>query len=425
MLFGLYRGFTRLFGPLAPLILARRAARGKEDPARRGERLGTASTPRPDGKLVWIHAASVGEAQSAQILIDRLLAGYPGLGILMTTGTVTSATLLAKRLPHRVIHQFVPIDRPDCVGRFFDHWRPDAVIWLESELWPNKLHEISRRAIPAILANARLSPRSFARWSRAPSFAKKLLDSFDLILPGDSNTADRLRALGGQTFGPTGNLKYSAEPLAADPAALNSLNEAIGDRPVWLAASTHPGEEALMLDAHRRLAAQIPNLLTLLAPRHPDRGEEVEALIRSAGLSQARRSNGQLPQADTDVYLADTLGELGLFYRLSPLVFVGGSLVSQGGHNPVEPALLDCAILTGPHTENFADIFAEMISERAVRQIPDGPALADAVSALLADDGSRKALAKAAGASAQTRSTVIDRAMGAMAPILLKAGLEP
>lgn len=424
MLFGLYRGFTTLFGPLAPLALARRETRGKEDPDRRGERLGHASAPRPEGKLVWIHAASVGEAISGQILIDRLLAAHAGLQILLTTGTVSSARLLATRLPPAARHQFIPIDRPDCVERFLDHWRPDCAIWLESELWPNLLHGVGRRGIPAILANARLSERSFARWSWAPAFARRLIGTFELVLPGDRKSAERYAAFGAR-MGPTGNLKYSAQVLPGDEAAQQALHAALAGRPFWLAASTHPGEEEQVLAAHRAMRERHPGLLTILAPRHPPRGPDVARLIDEAGLKASIRSAGQQPGADTDIHLMDTLGEMGMLYRLAPLVFLGNSLSAQGGHNPLEPAKLDCAILTGPNTANFSDIFGAMEKEKAVLIVRDASDLARVAGDLLTDGAGRAALAGAAARFADERSAVIDRALEAMAPILEKAGLGP
>lgn len=425
MLLGLYRGFTTVFGPLAPLLLDRRASRGKEDPARRPERLGQASRPRPNGKLVWIHGASVGEAMSAQILIDRLLALDETLNILLTTGTVTSARLFEKRLPPSAIHQFVPIDRPDCVNRFLDHWRPDLAIWLESELWPNLLDSVARRSIPAVLANARLSRRSFSRWSRLPSLARRLIGTFDLVLPGDANSAERYQALGARTLGPTGNLKYSAPVLPADPDLVESLTDAIGGRPVWLAASTHPGEDQQVIAAHTAIAEQFKDLLTIIAPRHVERGAEIAGLIGEAGLDHRARSKDQLPDETTDVYLADTLGELGTLFRAVPIVFVGGSLVPIGGHNPVEPARLGCAILTGPKTENFADVFAAMEAEDAVQLVQDGPSLADAVGELLSDPAKCSEQASRAERSATARAAVIDAAMQSLQPVLSRAGLSP
>ena len=424
MLFGLYRGFTILFGPLAPLALSRREARGKEDPARRGERLGTASLPRPEGKLAWIHAASVGEAISAEILIKRLLDGRPGLSVLLTTGTVSSANLLQGRLPDRAFHQFVPIDRPDCVSRFLDHWRPDCAFWLESELWPNLVDGVARRSIPAALINARLSERSFRRWSMAASLARRLIGAFDVVLPGDGKSGERYAALGARAIGPVGNLKYSADALPGDEAAQTSLNAALGGRPHWLAASTHPGEEEAVIEAHKALRDRVPGLVTVVAPRHPPRGPEVAELVRRAGLRLSVRSEGQTPGAETDIYLADTLGEMGTFYRASSVVFLGGSLVALGGHNPLEPAKLDCAILTGPETFNFEDIVAAMVAEGAIRVVRDTAELAEEAARLLADAGQREALARAAQRAAEARSAVIDEALEAIAPILHRAGLH-
>jgi 3-deoxy-D-manno-octulosonic-acid transferase len=360
MLYALYRGLTDLADPLVPLLLDRRQAAGKEDPARRGERLGRPGAARPPGRLVWLHGASVGEALSAQALIRRLLERDPDGHVLLTTGTVTSAGMMAQRLPPRAVHQFVPVDRMAYVRRFLDHWQPDLVLWIESEIWPNLLTEIGRRGIPAAMINARMSERSFRRWRRTPGTIGRLLRVFRLVLPWDDGEAAKLAALGAPKIGPAGNLKFSSDPPGGDPAALEALRAAVGDRPLWLAASTHDGEEAVAAEAHRALAEVLPELLTVVVPRHPARGEAIAGAVRAAGLALARRSAGRLPEAGTPVYLADTMGEMGVFLRLAPIVFVGGSLVPHGGHNPIEAAQLGSAILYGPHMTNFPEIAREL-----------------------------------------------------------------
>ncbi len=421
MLYTLYRGLTSLAGPLVPVLLDRRRAAGKEDPARRGERLGVAARPRPAGRLVWVHAASVGEALSVIELIRRLLALDSQLSVLMTTGTVTSARLMADRLPGRAFHQFVPVDRLSYVRRFLDHWRPDLVLWVESELWPNLLTEIGRRRIPAAMINARMSGRSFARWRQVPSTVRRLIGVFSVILPWDGQEAEKLRALGVTGVGPAGNLKFSSEPPAADAGALAALGAAIGDRPLWLAASTHDGEEALCAAVHRTLAAEVPGLLTVLAPRHPARGPAVGALLDGAGLGWRRRSAGALPDAATAVYLADTLGEMGLLLRLAPVAFVGGSLVPHGGHNPIEAAQLGAAILFGPHMTNFPEIAQELIAAGGARCVADGADLAATLGRLLADPVGRTRMAEAAAVVAARHRAVIDTTMTSLAPLLGRA----
>ncbi|MBX9634576.1 MAG: 3-deoxy-D-manno-octulosonic acid transferase, partial [Magnetospirillum sp.] len=337
MIFGLYRALTILGGPLIGRYLNRRMARGKEDPARFGERLGQPGLPRPQGVLIWLHAASVGESLSLLPLVERLVA-RPGTHVLMTTGTVTSAQLMAERLPPGAIHQFVPVDRPAFVHAFLDHWHPDLVLWAESDFWPNLLDGIRRRAIPLVLVQGRISPKSFANWQRAPGFIRRILSAFTLCLGQTPGDAERLAALGAAKVACVGNLKMAVPPLPGDEAELARLRHAIGVRPLWLAASTHPGEEAAMARVHSALVARFPGLLTVIVPRHPHRGADIVDELSAMGLSVSLRSLGAGPMGD--IHIADTMGELGLFYRLAPIVFMGKSLGAQGGQNPFEPARL-------------------------------------------------------------------------------------
>ncbi|WP_207478058.1 3-deoxy-D-manno-octulosonic acid transferase [Arenibaculum pallidiluteum] len=422
MLQRLYRGLTDLGGPAIRLLLARRLAAGKEDPDRQQERLGIAGLPRPEGRLVWCHAASVGESLSILTLVEHLLALRPGISVLVTTGTVTSARLMAQRLPAGAFHQYVPVDRLRWVRRFLDHWRPDMALWVESEIWPNMLTELRRRSVPTALVNARMSARSFEGWRRLPGFIGPLLASFRLCLAQGEAEAERLRALGATDVRVLGNLKYSAPPLPARAEALEGARAAVADRPLWLFASSHPGEEAIAADVHARVAARHPGLLTVLAPRHPARGGEIAAMLAERGLGVARRSQGALPARNDAVWLADTMGEMGLFYRLSPVACVGGSFV-WGGHNPVEPAQLGCAILYGPRMTNFAAMAAELEAERAALPVADAAALAAAVDRLLNDPAERARLSAGATRVAERNARVIDRVMEALAPLLAEAGV--
>jgi len=414
----LYRGATTLAGPLVPLLLNRRTARGKEDAARRGERLGIAGRPRPDGQLIWIHGASVGEALSVLSLIDLLLAKKPNCSVLLTTHTVTAARLLESRLPDRAFHQYVPLDRMSYVGRFLDHWRPDLALWLESELWPNLLDSIAKRSIPAVMLNARMSARSAARWARAPKALQSLTSVFATILPASTGQAEKLSALGVGRLGQAGNIKYAAPPPPADDHEVAHLQGAIGDRPVWLAASTHEGEEEICLAAHRRLLEIRPDLLLIMAPRHPKRALEVADLIGKQDWPFECRSERALPEADHPVYLADTLGEMGLFLRASPIVFVGGSLVPIGGHNPIEPAQLDSAVLTGRKVENFADVMADMDQAGGLIWVDDADELARAVDGLLADEPARQTMTEAARAVAEANSGMLDEVLSTVLPLM-------
>jgi len=411
----LYRAATELAAPAVAALLLWRRLRGKEDAARFAERRGIASLPRPPGALVWVHAASVGEAQSALALIERLLAILPSVSVVVTTGTVTSAALLAERLPERAFHQYVPVDRRHWVRRFLAHWQPALALWIESELWPNLVLETAVRGIPMVLVNARMSERSFANWRRWPGIVSPLLERFRRVLAQSEVDGARYRSLGAADVVVTGSLKYDAATLPVDARELATLAAAIGARPRWLAASTHPGEEMAVADALRRLKERHPGLLTILVPRHPARAEDVRGLYSSLGLALAQRSQKEAIAAGTDVYLADTMGELGLFFRLSPIVFMGGSLVPHGGQNLLEPARFGCALLHGPHVENFRAIAAELAAAGAAEEVRDAASLAAAVEALLADDALRARRGAAAKRVAEAGRGVLDAVIAALA----------
>lgn len=414
-----YRVATTALGPLVTLYLAHRMRRGKEDRERFGERSGRAARPRPAGPLVWIHAASIGEAVSMLSLIDRLVVERPGLSVLVTTGTVTSARLLANRLPtDRAWHQYVPVDRPAYVARFLDHWRPDLALWVESELWPNLVTATHRRGIPLLLLNGRMSARSFRGWQRLPGLIRPVLQSFDLCLAQDAAQAERFAQLGAAQAGTAGDLKSAATPLPVDEAELARLAAAIAGRPLWLAASTHEGEEAAAAEVHQALARDHAGLLTIIVPRHPVRAPAIAAMLRERGLTVARRSAGEAIDATTEIYLADTLGELGLFYRLAGIAFIGGSLTPMGGHNPLEAALLDCAILHGPDMSNCAVVARDLAAARAAITVSDAASLASAVNRLLADPIERAARAQAAADVAAGNRAVLDTVMGRLGPWL-------
>src|SRR6476661_6306197 len=333
--------------PFLPLLLSYRLRRGKEDATRLKERRGETDIARPAGPLVWVHGASVGEITAVLPLIEHLC--KEGFAVLVTSGTTTSAELAQHRLPPGAVHQFVPLDVPKFAERFLDHWRPDLALFVESDLWPNLVLASAARKIPLVLLNGRLSQRSFTRWSRIPQTIGALLKRLDLCLAQSPADAERYAQLGGQRVAMTGNLKLDVPAPPAEPAAVDALRAAIAGRPVIAAASTHAGEEAAVMDAHQRLRRRFPGLLTIIVPRHPHRGAEIAELARAATLTPALRSRGETLDARTDIYVADTMGELGLVYRLSPVVFMGGSLVEPGGQNPIEPIKLGAAILHGPH----------------------------------------------------------------------------
>jgi 3-deoxy-D-manno-octulosonic-acid transferase len=413
----LYRSLMVAAGPLTAAYLVRRQRIGKEDPARIPERRGIASRARPAGKLIWIHAASVGETASILGLIDRLIEERC-VSVLVTTGTVTAARLIAERADPRVIHQFVPLDHPGYVRAFLDHWRPDLGIWVESELWPNLISAASARGMPMLLLNARMSRRSFRGWQFLPSVIRPLLGGFDICLAQDGTHAERLKRLGARQARCVGDLKSAAPPLPVVREELDRLSRQIGDRPIWLAASTHDGEETIAADAHRALQRDVPSVLTLIAPRHPSRAESIEAMLRGRGLSVARRSARHDIGGNTDIYLADTLGELGLFYRLTGIAFIGGSLVPLGGHNPYEAALLDCAILHGPDMSNAAGLARALANACAAEIVRDAEALAGGVRRLMLDPAERTRRAAAAKEVADSTRGVLDAVMNAIAPWL-------
>lgn len=418
MLIGLYRGVTTLGGPLIDLYLSRRMARGKEDQARFPERRGHASQPRPNGGLVWIHAASVGESLSLLPLIQMLRTTRPALTVLVTTGTVTSAKLMTERLPGGALHQYFPVDRQPFVRRFLDHWQPNLVLWAESEFWPNMIVELRRRSIPMVLINGRVSDKSFRNWQRLQSVIRPLLRAFTLCLGQTEDDTERLRALGAADAACLGNLKFAAQPLPADEDVLSRLQSALGNRPVWLAASTHAGEEMLAGRLHQSLADKHPGLLSLIVPRHAHRGDEVRAELEAEGLTVDQRSRGEMPDAATEIYLADTMGELGLFYRLAPVVFIGKSLIGHGGQNPLEAMRLGCAVIMGPHMDNFAEMTRRMVQGGAAKQVGSEGELRLMLDRLLSDAAQRDTLGTRGHEFATQETVVLERILDRLAPML-------
>lgn len=422
MIRSLYAGVTTLAGPAIRYYLHRRLQRGKEHPTRFPERLGQAGRLRPEGKLLWVHGASVGECLSVLPLIEGFLERYSDWSVMLTSGTVTSAELMAQRLPERAFHQFVPVDRLPWVRRFLAHWQPDAALWLESEFWPNLITETQRRAIPMALVNGRVSEKSLRSWQRFPKFINEMLGGFRVVLGQTDDDASRLQSLGAASAACVGNLKSAAPPLPVDAEALAAMQTALGGRPCWLASSTHPGEESAAWQVHRHLHAQFPDLLTVVVPRHPQRGPEVAADLAAAGADVALRSTGGMPDVGTSVYVADTLGELGLFYRLCPVVLVGKSLPNMphagGGQNPLEPARLGCAVVFGPSMHNFAELAEAMTRRGAARQVADLDGLAETVGWLLRDQRAREVMAEAGQGLASAEAAVIERTLAALAPVV-------
>ena len=411
----LYAAATGLLEPLAPTLLRSRAKAGKEDPARLNERLGRPTAARPEGPLIWLHGVSVGESLSLLPLIDALQTRRPGATLLVTSGTVTSAALLAQRLPKGVIHQFAPVDSPRVAERFLDHWRPSAALFVESELWPNLILGAKARGVCLALLSARMTEDSTQGWARAPASARALLNAFDLILPQDGATAARLSKLGAR-IGPQLNLKLAGPPPPVDQGLIKVLTPAIGGRSVVLAASTHPGEEPLIAQAVRAAA---PDALLVVAPRHPDRGPQVAADLSGLGFKVARRAAGEPLAANTTAYVADTLGELGAFFAIADVVVMGGGFVEGvGGHNPLEPARLGRAIVTGPHAFNARDVYAEMFDEAAAIEAQDAAALTRHITGLLTYPMIARRTGEAALAYANRQGAALEAAMALLEPLL-------
>jgi 3-deoxy-D-manno-octulosonic-acid transferase len=418
----LYRLASRAAAPFAPRLLARRLERGKEHPTRSPERRGEPSLPRPGGPLVWVHGASVGEMLAVVPLIERIRAR--DFAVLVTSGTITSAALAEQRLPEGVLHQFIPVDVPQFVTRFLDHWRPDLALFVESDLWPNIILGCADRKIPMILVNGRISKRSFGRWRFAAGASAALLGRFELCLAQSDANAQRLARLGAPRVSATGNLKLDAPAPPADTATLHRFNALIGLRAVVAAASTHPGEETAVIAAHRRLRAKVPNLLTVIAPRHPERGPSIADIAKDAGLAVGMRSRGELPKRDVEVYIADSLGELGLIYRIAPIVFMGGSLASHGGQNPIEPIRLGAAVMHGPHIWNFAEIYGRLDQAHGAEPVADEAALIAKLGAWLDDQAARTAVAQAGAKTVAKLGGALERTLAAIDPYLMQLRLE-
>ncbi len=407
----LYGALTGLLEPCAPPLLRQRADRGKEDPARLGERLGRATVSRPDGPLAWLHGVSVGEATSLLPLVEALRARWPDLALLVTSGTVTAASMLARRLPSDVIHQYLPLDLPRAVDRFLGHWRPNLGVFVESELWPNLIQQAHRRGVRLALLSARMTEQSARGWGRYPVAAHEIFSSFDLLLPQDAATAERLAGLGGAP-GPRLNLKLAGAPLPFDPDELARLRAASGPRKVILAASTHPGEDEILVEAFRAAVPAQDQALLVIAPRHPDRGADL-----AARFAASRRSQGEAPSGP--IHVADTLGELGLFFRLADIVVMGGAFLQGiGGHNPLEPARIGRPILTGPHAFNAAELYAGLFADAAAIEAADADALARHLRGLLDYPHIARRMGEAALDHAARQGQALAAALDLLTPML-------
>ncbi len=403
----LYRGAANLIAPLAYRRVARKLeAQGIPD-GRLKERNGHATAPRPEGRLLWFHAASVGESLSVLRLIAHLGERHPDLSFLLTSGTATSAQIVAGRLPPRSIHQFAPLDSTRATARFLAHWRPDAAVFVESELWPQMLMQTGAAGVPMALVNARISESSARNWKRFPATARFLLSHFRMIHCQDDATAARLRELGLENAEKGMNLKSLSGELPVDAAALEEIRAALGARPMWLASSTHPGEDEIVIAAQTEVLRRHPEALLILVPRHPERAETIARLIEAEGLSHARRSTGGTVTVDCQIYLADTLGETGLWYALAPLTCLCGSFTPVGGHNPYEPAHAGSAILHGPLHANFAQTYPALDAAGAAEAVA-ADTLGTTVTGLLEDAVRLAAMREKARAFAEAQNDGLD-----------------
>ncbi|ARN84505.1 hypothetical protein GQ61_03275 [Candidatus Nucleicultrix amoebiphila FS5] len=415
----LYRFISKTIAPwFIQQTLAERIKKGKELPERIPERKGYSSRPRPEGSLIWIHSASVGEAQIALTLIKNITKLRPEIKFLVTSVTVTSGQMLVKQLPSQAIHQFIPFDVPQWVNKFLDTWKPNLAIWIESELWPNFIEAVHAHNIPLLLINGHLSDKSFKRWGFARGFIRPLLEKFSSLMVQSSEQVQRFKSLGGVNPIATGNLKFAAAPLKCDLKKLKEFKSIVGNRPFWVAASTHDGEEISIIKAHQRVKKSFNNILTVIVPRHPERGPTLKAMMKQYGLKVACRStNDKLLNTD-EIYLADTLGELGLFYNAANIVFVGGSLISIGGHNIIEPARLNCAILHGPHMHNARSVSVLFAKAQGSLEISDEQTLAEAIESLLRNESLRNTLAKNALRVAESEDQAMTRVIKTLNPFL-------
>lgn len=426
-LLSLYNITLRVGEPLLQLVLKKRLHKGKEDPARLQERMGIAKKPRPVGKLLWVHAASVGEAQSALALIEEInKRTNMSLHILVTSGTTTSATLMHQRLPANAFHQYAVIDHPAWIKRFLDHWKPDLALWMESELWPNTLLALKKQCIPALLINGRLSDKSFSAWSKFPKIAKEILGAFALVLTQTKSDEQRFITLGARAAQSVGNIKFSAAPLPYSQVELAQLKERTArHHPVWVFASTHAGEEEIACIIHNALKEKFPSILTLLVPRHPARRDDIVALCKQAGVPFALRTLEPAPQfAQHGVYIVDTMGELGLFYALSPLAVIGRSfsLDGGGGHNPIEAAQMGCVVLTGPNNQFQRPLYDDMAQDHAVIEVQNPHQLQETLLSLMGDEAKLLAMKQNTQRFLTRKSDVITHIMDALMPYIQKDG---
>ncbi len=422
----LYRwGGVALYPVVGP-YLALRVAKGKEDRARRRERYGFASAERPSGPLVWFHAASVGETNAIVPLIREVR--RRGIAVVLTTGTVTSAKVAAERLGDSIIHQYVPLDLKPAVSRFLDYWHPDLAVCVESEIWPMTILELGARRIPQVLVNGRMSERSFDRWKRRPAFADALFENFALVMAQSEVDAERFLTLGALPVIVSGNLKVDTDAPPVERAVLRTYAEQLGNRRTWAAISTFEGEEAAVANVHRVLRERT-GLLTIIVPRHPHRSDAIEEMLKAKGLNVARRTRNDPLTPETDIFLGDTIGEMGLYLRLTEVAFVGRSLYGEGGQNPLEPTMLGCAVLSGSNVQNFLETYEKLTRAGSARLVRDVEMLAKGVHYLLMNDDMRRQMIEAGQETVQEMRGALRATVKGLEPYInpltVKARLHP
>jgi 3-deoxy-D-manno-octulosonic-acid transferase len=411
-----YRWAGAMAYPFIGTYVSWRASKGKEDRSRRRERYGLSARMRPHGPLVWMHAASVGETNAVVPLIERILAS--DVNVILTTGTVTSAKVADARLGARVIHQYVPLDLKPAVSNFLDHWQPDLAIIAESEIWPVTILELGARRVPQVLVNGRLSDRSYASWKKRAFLAEALFENLAHVVAQSELDGERFASLGARPVTVSGNLKVDTTPPSVDDGALAQVRRQIGARRTWAAVSTHDGEEAVAGEVHTLLKPRHPGLLTIIVPRHPERAAAIVEMLRQKGLKVAQRSRKEPITPDVDVFLGDTIGEMGLYLRLTEIAFVGRSLTGQGGQNPIEPAMLNTAVLSGLNVQNFRDAYQRLIDRGGAKLVRDGNMLAGAVNFLLKNPGARRDMIAAGAAAVEDMRGALDRTFRALEPFI-------
>jgi 3-deoxy-D-manno-octulosonic-acid transferase len=417
-----YRWTGAAVYPLLGPYLAYRAAKGKEERDRRNERYGRSRVERPNGPLIWFHAASVGETIAVIPLVEEVVSR--NISVVLTTGTVTSANICQDRLGDKVIHQYVPLDLKPAISNFLDHWKPDLAIISESEIWPMTILELGARRMPQILVNGRMSDNSFARWSRSSVLAEALFENLSHVIAQSELDGDRFSDLGARSVSISGNLKVDTDLPPFSDDDLTAIKKQISGRPSWAAISTFDGEEALIADALLNVRTRIKDPLAIIVPRHVERSDSIEKMLQDKGLKVARRSRGDKITSDIDVYIGDTTGEMGLYLSLTNIVFVGKSLTGEGGQNPLEPAMLGCAILSGPNVQNFRDSYRALLQNGAARIVKDGEGLTSCLLHLLENEDVRDTMIEAGQSTLLTMRGSLDITVKNLEPYLTPLMIE-